>query len=191
MRPTPEVLAFLEQWHDFFLLAGTAAVTLVGLLFVALSLNLDVLIHDTKAHLLQHARSTLLSFTYVLFVSLISLVPGQGLRLIAVNVFMLSAISLGVHLFGAYRARRKSTSAEENFMRRRGRTLVVGYVLGIGVGVALAVDHDPQWMYWMVGLVCMMLGNAAGSSWDLLVRVGKLKASGGVAGVQDAGHSPN
>ena len=27
---------FFEGWHEFYLLAGTAAVTLVGLLFVAL-----------------------------------------------------------------------------------------------------------------------------------------------------------
>jgi len=177
--PTPEIIEFLEAWHDFFLLAGTAAVTLVGLLFVALSLNLDVLIHDTKAHLLQHARSTLLSFTYVLFVSLIALVPLQGLRLISINLFMLSAISLGVHLFGVFRARRQVTSAEENFMRRRGRILVIGYLIGIGIGVGLFMTHEREWMYGMVGLTCMVLGNAAGSSWDLLVRVGKLKANAG------------
>jgi modulator of FtsH protease len=176
--PSPEIVEFLETWHDFFLLAGTAAVTLVGLLFVALSLNLDVLIHDTKAHLLQHARSTLLSFTYVLFISLIGLVPRQGLRMIAVNMVLLSAISLGVHLFGAWHARRQITSVEERFLNRRGRTLVVGYALGIGLGATLLITHDPSWLYLVVGLVLMLLGNAAGSSWDLLVRVGKLKASG-------------
>jgi len=176
--PTPEITEFLEKWHDFFLLSGTAAVTLVGLLFVALSLNLDVMIHDTKAHLLQHARSTLLSFMYVLFVSLIGLVPRQGLRMIAVNLVMLSAISLGVHLFSAWHARRQITSTEERFMNRRGRTLVLGYTFGIGFGAALIYTHDPSLLYFVVGLMCLMLGNAAGSSWDLLVRVGKLKASG-------------
>jgi len=178
MGPSPEIVEFLDQWHDFFLLSGTAAVTLVGLLFVALSLNLDVLIHETKAHLLHHARSTLLSFTYVLFISLIGLVPRQGLRMIAVNILLLSAISLGVHLYGAWRARRQITSAEERFMNRRGRTLVLGYTLGVGFGAALIYYRDPALLYFVVGLVCMLLGNAAGSSWDLLVRVGKLKASG-------------
>jgi hypothetical protein len=32
-----------EAWHDFYLLSGTAAVTLVGLLFVALSLHIEIL----------------------------------------------------------------------------------------------------------------------------------------------------
>jgi hypothetical protein len=29
----------VEGWHDFYLMIGTAAATLVGLLFVSLSLN--------------------------------------------------------------------------------------------------------------------------------------------------------
>ena len=175
--PPPEITAFLDKWHDFFLLAGTAAVTLVGLLFVALSMNLDVLIHESKSHLLQHARSTLLSFTYVLFLSLIALVPLQGLRMIAMNLVMLSAISLGTHLYGAWRARRDLTSEEERFLRRRGRTLIVGYLAGAAIGVALITTRDPDDLYGVVGLTCLILGNAAGSSWDLLVRVGKLKAA--------------
>lgn len=32
----------VEAWHDFFMLAGTAAATLMGLLFVALSLRIDI-----------------------------------------------------------------------------------------------------------------------------------------------------
>jgi hypothetical protein len=177
MQPPPEVIAFLEKWHDFFLLAGTAAVTLVGLLFVALSLNLELLIHDTKAHLLHHARSTLLSYTYVLFLSLIGLVPLQGLRMIAINLLMLSTISLAVHLAGIWRTRGRVGTSEERFMRRRNRSLVIGYGLGILLGAGLVTTKDPEWLYAVVALVCLLLGNAAGSSWDLLVRVGKIKAS--------------
>lgn len=36
----------VEAWHDFYLFIGTAASTLVGLLFVALTLRSDVLKRD-------------------------------------------------------------------------------------------------------------------------------------------------
>jgi len=50
------LLGAIEHWHEFYLLAGTAAVTLVGLLFVALSFHLDTLLHESKTHLLgRHA----------------------------------------------------------------------------------------------------------------------------------------
>ena len=39
----------------------------------------------------------------------------------------------------------------------------------------LLLRRDPYLVYWMVGAVCMLLGNAAGSSWDLLVQVVRLK----------------
>ena len=33
--------SFVEHWHEFYLMTGTAAVTLAGLLFVAISLHVD------------------------------------------------------------------------------------------------------------------------------------------------------
>jgi hypothetical protein len=35
-----------EQWSDFFILVGTGAVTLTGLVFVAMALNLKVIAVD-------------------------------------------------------------------------------------------------------------------------------------------------
>jgi hypothetical protein len=43
----------------------------------------------------------------------------------------------------------------------------------------MLLSLDPYMVYWMVGAVSMLLGNAAGSSWDLLVQVGRLKRSEG------------
>jgi len=40
--------AAVGGWHDFYLLAGTAAATLVGLLFVGLSLHLRIVIASSE-----------------------------------------------------------------------------------------------------------------------------------------------
>src|SRR5262249_34662541 len=61
---------WFDRWHEFYLMAGTAAVTLAGLLFVALSLHLDRLVDESHEHLLALARVTLVSFTMVLFASM-------------------------------------------------------------------------------------------------------------------------
>jgi hypothetical protein len=34
-------LQAVDQWHDFYLMAGTAGATLIGLLFVSVSLYLE------------------------------------------------------------------------------------------------------------------------------------------------------
>jgi len=42
-------------------------------------------------------------------------------------------------------------------------------------GLMLFLTGLPEWMYFVIGAVCMVLGNAAGTSWDLLVRVAQMK----------------
>jgi len=173
----PELAEFFDRWHEFYLLAGTAAVTLVGLLFVALSFNLDVLLHETKAHVLAHARATLLSFTYVLIVSLGFLVPFQNLRVISVLIIVSSIVVGGSQLRQPRRPRGMEPLPFERKMMRRGIVFLIGYVLALAIGIAMMLLGAPELTYNLIGIICMLLGNALGSSWDLLVEVGKLKAA--------------
>jgi hypothetical protein len=111
----PALAEFFDSWHEFYLLAGTAAVTLVGLLFVALSFNLDVLLHETKVHVLAHARATLLSFTYVLIISLGFLVPFQNLHIISVLIIVSSIV------VGSFQLRQPRRPAAWSRCRSSGR----------------------------------------------------------------------
>jgi hypothetical protein len=55
---TPEAADFVERWHDFYLLAGTASVTLAGLLFVALSIHIGELTLMIRASICSVCRAT-------------------------------------------------------------------------------------------------------------------------------------
>jgi len=170
----------LEKWHEFYLMAGTASVTLAGLLFVALSFHLDALLEEGRAHLLQLARQTLMSFVYVLVISLEFLVPDSGARATGVA---LAATSLVMLAFAGTSARRDRVFDESDpqlrFLGRRMRSMLVGYVVGTVIGILMVVKKDAEWAYLMLAVIPMMLGNAAGSSWDLLVQVGRLKRAAG------------
>jgi FtsH-binding integral membrane protein len=89
-----EISRYFESWHDFFLMAGTAAVTLLGLLFVSLSFHLEVLLHESRAHLLEVARQAMLNFIGVLIISLAFLAPGMTTRALGMNLFVISSIFL-------------------------------------------------------------------------------------------------
>ena len=175
--PQPELAHFFERWHEFYLLAGTAAVTLVGLLFVALSFNLEVLLHETKAHVLAHARATLLCFTYVLIVSLGFLAPFQNLRIISVLIIVTSTVVTSFQLRQWRRPRGTQPLPFERKMARRGVLFVIGYLIALLTGIAMLFLRAPELSFNLIGVICMLLGNAMGSSWDLLVEVGKLKAA--------------
>src|SRR5437899_9748195 len=60
-------------WHDFYILAGTASATLVGLLFVGLSLHLRIVVASSEVRSL--ARVTLANFGAILFVALFMVIP--------------------------------------------------------------------------------------------------------------------
>jgi hypothetical protein len=170
-----DFVELIDRWHEFYLLTGTAAVTLAGLLFVALSIHIDQLVDDSRTHLLSLSRHTLSSFILVLAVSLAFLTPGLRPRILGIEL-----ISFGV-VFGAIGLRqlRRPSSGQDprltyDHMKNRFRMPLVGYLLVIVVGVAMLL-RIYEFLYWMVAAMCLLLGNAAGTSWELLVKVAAAK----------------
>jgi len=68
----------LQSWHDFYVTAGAAAATLVGLLFVGLSLHIRVVVSHPDVRSL--ARATLTDFFVVLLIALVVLTPTSDPR---------------------------------------------------------------------------------------------------------------
>jgi hypothetical protein len=52
----------MTEWHDFFLTVGGGAAALAGLVFVAMSFNLEVVLHDPGHR--YRAVGTLAGFTW-------------------------------------------------------------------------------------------------------------------------------
>ena len=173
-------LRALEGWHEFYLMAGTAAVTLVGLLFVSLSFHLDTLLHEHRAHLLAAARLAFMNFVYVLMLSLFFLIPENTPVLLGIACTVLSVVTLGYVFVAGLRGRSKHAGGEhEQFLRRR--YVISGVVMGLSVvsALTLVIDPRPFVLYHFVAVVCAMLANAAGMSWDLLVQVGRIRKAAG------------
>jgi hypothetical protein len=80
------------EWHDFFVMVGGAAAVLTGLVFVALSLNVNVLLRD----LMHRARSigTLTNFAAIFLVCAVALMGTQTHISLAV-VWLVVALTAG------------------------------------------------------------------------------------------------
>jgi hypothetical protein len=65
----------IEDWHDFDLLVGTAAATLVGLMFVAASIGASIYTENNRAGMQAFISPTVVHFTSVLVLALLALVP--------------------------------------------------------------------------------------------------------------------
>ena len=70
--------ATFASWHDFYLTMGTASASLIGLLFVALSINLDAVTGPSRDNLRAFAEQAFSSFTLVLLIAAMFLIPTGG-----------------------------------------------------------------------------------------------------------------
>ncbi|MGB2911669.1 MAG: hypothetical protein WBD56_16560 [Anaerolineales bacterium] len=61
----------IEGWHDFYMMIGAAASTLVGLLFVSLSLNVDVITHEANTDIRELTIQTFTSFLNVIMLAVV------------------------------------------------------------------------------------------------------------------------
>ena len=80
-----------EQWNNFFLLVGTGAVTLTGLVFVAMSLNLKVVALNATHR--NRAINTLTGLSLVFLRCALVLMGVQNHRSVGAELFVVAAIS--------------------------------------------------------------------------------------------------
>jgi len=86
------------QWTDVFLLVGTGAITLTGLVFVAMSLNLKVIALDATHR--NRAINTLTGLALVFLRCALVLMGAQDHRAIGAELFVVSGVSLAVFVRG-------------------------------------------------------------------------------------------
>jgi len=68
----------LHEWHEFYILLGTAGATLLALLFVAVSLGTGFLNNKDQQGTRTFMSPVVIHFTSVFFLSAVCLVPSHG-----------------------------------------------------------------------------------------------------------------
>src|ERR1700746_3515587 len=73
----------LKEWHDFYVLVGTAGATLLALLFVAVSLGAGYLTEERQSATRTFMSPVVVHFTSVFFLSAVPLLPWQQTKFFA------------------------------------------------------------------------------------------------------------
>jgi hypothetical protein len=161
----------LQGWHDFYSIAGMAAGSLVGLLFVGLSLHLRVVV--SRADVRGLARVTLTSFGLVLVLALFMVIPEHdpgvtGLELICSGGAACLLIAPAVRAVVRSRVR---TIDYRRLLLRFGLS-TAAYLGVIATGGLIASGAYARGFGWLVAVVVVLLLISLRNSWDLLVSVG-------------------
>ena len=131
---------FLEQWTNFFILVGTGAATLAGLVFVALTINLHGVTKDATHRF--RAINMITGFTALFVVSALVLMARQPLVAVGIEWLVVSAIAVGINTYGYVQAfRQRSSLYALNVFRIAGGTLCyVGQIVGATMLLLGAVE---------------------------------------------------
>lgn len=171
--------ATVASWQSFYLLAGTASATLIGLLFVAVSLHVDLIGESGAGTVISLARRTFYRFILVVVVSLLFLVPqqntlGLGIPLLAVGaVDVARTLRAGKHILKTF----KRSAGWRGAVNRFGLPVVLPLFSSLGlIAVALSLLHgDTAYLYWLVPIVVGILTSAATNAWDLMLGLARYR----------------
>jgi hypothetical protein len=156
-----------DEWHDFFVMVGGSAAVLLGLVFVALSLNVIVITQDA-AHRYR-AIDTLSGMAGVFVICALVLMGGQDHIAVGIEWLVVATISVAVYVHGYVQAVRRGGSVAW-LLKRRVVALAVLYV-GQLVGAALLVADQVAGLYVAAVAMVASLAFMISGAWLLVVGV--------------------
>ena len=98
-----------EQWDNFFFMVGGGAATFAGLIFVAMSINHEIIFRNTTHK--NRAINMLTGFTAVFMASSFALIGNQYLRVLGFEWLVLWLIATALFIRGYVRAIRSGMSS--------------------------------------------------------------------------------
>lgn len=162
----------LQSWQNFYFMAGGAAATLIGLMFVALSLGINLVSEETKAELEVFVTPSIVYFVSVLLLACVMLVPAFTPRVLAVITFTggLFGLALTVrYATGLTRIARQHGDFSRADWLLQVILPVVNYALIVLAAVCFAGD---QWSFGFGGLwlaTVLLLVSAIANTWSLVI----------------------
>jgi modulator of FtsH protease len=156
----------IDEWHDFFLANVGAAAALLGLLFVALSINLERIL--SFAWLPGRAGETIVVFFEALVVSALCLVP-QSARALGWEVLAAGVVGWLIPVTLQLQGKGQAKAQAVPFGRRVILTQIATLPV-IVAGVSLIAEGGGG-LYWLVPGIVFLLAVGLTSAWVLLVEI--------------------
>ena len=162
--PHPE---FFHGWHDFFILLGTACATLVGLMFIAVSIGANIFKEENRPALEVFLGPTVVHFTSVLVLCVLAIIPSQGWLSLAA---LTSLIGFAGFLFSARIWIRLMRSRYElDYIDRFFYTVLpaIGYLIVLSAATPLYEQSEWGLDAAAIGLITLLLAGIR-NAWDMM-----------------------
>lgn len=157
----------VKTWSDLFTLSGGASATIIGLLFVAISLRSDIRkAGETSLDrtIVGHNFFMLLS---VLLISIFFMVPDQDQDSLGISVLVTAALPCFFFTRDLIRFRR-DPEMDHSTLFWSFLMPIFCFLVTIAIGAAFIINDDTE-ISWFIFVISMLLVIPTKSSWDLLM----------------------
>lgn len=166
----------LHDWHDFFTVAGTSSATLMGLLFISLTLNADLMLAGDRPQLKRIAEQAFQNYIVVFLTALLFLIPHQEWRSLTTGMLIVASF---MGIMTIYRIVALWRISDEYFNRahtwRRLMPSLLGNIIMAYSAIQYRDAYSEEAMAPFAFAELTLLISATATSWDLLLRVAELR----------------
>ena len=160
-------MAMPEQWNNFFVMVGSGAAALAGLIFVAMSINHEIIIRNTTHK--NRAINMLTGFTAIFMASGFALMGNQGLVVLGLEWLVLWLIATVIFIRGYVIALRSGMS----FIGLKSPRLAGGticYLAEVIGAIFLICGYSPGLYIAAIGIIVLFAFLISGA-WLLMIGI--------------------
>ncbi len=155
------------EWSDFFVAVAGASAALAGLVFVAVSINIERILKFVG--LPERAQETILLLMAVLLVTIVGLVPGQGHVPLGLELlFVTLAVAALIVRLPVIRSDTGGRSRAWLFSRWAIRAAAMVPLTLAGITV---LAQSGGGLYWLLAGIVFAVAGAVTNAWVLLVEI--------------------
>ena len=158
----------LKEWHDFYILLGTAAATLLGLLFVAVSLGAGYLTDAHQSGTRTFMSPVILHFTSVFFLSAVALFPSHQPEFFAALIGATALIGAVISTYITIQVVRTDMTNYIQDYLAYGLLPAVAYLVLLAAAVSIYREKDFGLNALAGALLLLAIANIR-NAWDLML----------------------
>ncbi len=155
-----------SAWSDLFVATAGATAALSGLVFVAVSINIERILENEGVP--DFALVTLLLLVGILMASLLGLIPGQSTEALGIEL-LVAGLAWGLLIANRMRASVPG-SGGPRYLSSRVILPLIG-IVPLAVGAVSLIAGSGGGLYWIVAGIVATIFAAVANAWILLVEI--------------------
>jgi len=160
----------MNEWHDFFVATAGASAALVGLIFVGVSINLNMIL--TTPTLPGRASISMVLLLTILIVTILLLAPYESIKVAGTEVLVIGLVVWGGVVLTDFRIHRNKQKKYKSLYTLNiimNQIAILPYIIS---GISLMAG-DLNGLYWLLAAMVFSFIKASLDAWVLLIEINR------------------